>query len=377
VATSYPFNLLDYLSLELLEDVLELNRLLSQYGAKCYIVGGAIRDALLGRKSSDIDIEVYNITPLKFETIMREIKANGVGKSFFVYKYKTLDISLPRVEKKIAKGHRGFSVSLANDKKIASKRRDFTINALFYDIEAKQILDYWGGLRDIKLKRLRLIDEDSFKEDSLRVLRAMRFSAQLGFKIEEHTARVCRQIELDDLPSARIFQEFEKLFISPKPHFGLYALEELNISLKLWQSALERDTLFKVALRVAKAKLNRYCFLAIYKDYSKTPIAKILDAIGAPKIYYKELESLPSLRELNIDDILNLAIKRAIKDTPLSCSKEIEALAKRLGVWDKPIELDITPKELMKKGFRGKELGDELKREYLKRIQELKETLRG
>ncbi|MGM0623570.1 MAG: CCA tRNA nucleotidyltransferase, partial [Campylobacterota bacterium] len=89
-------------------------------------MGGAVRDALLGRPCHDFDLEIHGCSPKEFDALMRALGAKGVGKSFFVYKYKDIDIALPRTEKKIATGHRGFTVDLARGTKQASMRRDFT-----------------------------------------------------------------------------------------------------------------------------------------------------------------------------------------------------------------------------------------------------------
>ncbi|MBT8348239.1 MAG: hypothetical protein HKP62_02180, partial [Sulfurovum sp.] len=120
--------------------------LIQNYHAKCYVVGGAVRDRILGHECKDYDIECFGISVDDFETAMEHLGAQGVGKSFFVYKYHDLDIALPRTEQKVSAGHRGFEVSLASDEKEASKRRDFTINALMYDIQNQQIRDFWNGL---------------------------------------------------------------------------------------------------------------------------------------------------------------------------------------------------------------------------------------
>ena len=139
-----------------------LKKFFSPYSKRVYLVGGCVRDEFLGIESKEFDIEVYDIDINKFDELMKKLKAKGVGKSFFVYKWKNFDISLPRIESKIAKGHRGFEVKLTQNEKIASKRRDFTINALMKNIYTGEILDFWGGIEDIKRKIIRHIDSNSF-----------------------------------------------------------------------------------------------------------------------------------------------------------------------------------------------------------------------
>jgi tRNA nucleotidyltransferase (CCA-adding enzyme) len=139
----------------ILQNITTVTDYLTQnYNAKCYVVGGAVRDRILGDECKDYDIECFGISVDDFEIAMEHLGAQGVGKSFFVYKYHDLDIALPRTEQKVSPGHRGFEVSLATEEKEASKRRDFTINALMYDIQNEQILDFWHGLDDLEHKVL-------------------------------------------------------------------------------------------------------------------------------------------------------------------------------------------------------------------------------
>ena len=260
--------------LETRTDIIYVTTFLKEhYGAKCYIVGGAVRDYLLGQECRDYDIECYGIPPELFETAMGRLGAQGVGRSFFVYKYHQLDIALPRKEKKTGVGHRGFDVTLATEEREASKRRDFTINALMYDIEGEQILDYWQGLDDLDQRILRVIDKVSFAEDSLRVLRAMQFAARFGFKVEPESCEVCCQIPLDDLPRERIFLEFEKMFKGAFPVYGLYYFLALGIAQKLFSIEMDHQNFIILSREFRRSKKNYleqlqpYYFLYIAAPY--------------------------------------------------------------------------------------------------------------
>lgn len=107
----------------------KLKELLAPYSKRVYLVGGSVRDLLLGKKPHDFDIEVYDIDQEQFEKLMNEIGAKGVGKSFFVFKLYDIDISLPRIENKTGNGHKDFEVTICNDERTASLRRDFTITS--------------------------------------------------------------------------------------------------------------------------------------------------------------------------------------------------------------------------------------------------------
>ena len=111
---------------------------------RLYLVGGAVRDMVMKREIYDLDIECFNIEPNEFDEAMKLLGAKGVGKSFFVYKYGKVDLALPRIERKIGVGHRAFKVELATNTKEASRRRDFTMNALMFDLSSGEIVDHWG-----------------------------------------------------------------------------------------------------------------------------------------------------------------------------------------------------------------------------------------
>ncbi len=212
----------------------EIASILKPYTNRAYLVGGAVRDILMGRNPDDFDIEIYDIGINEFEKLMQKIGAKGVGKSFFVYKYKNFDLSLPRTENRVGYGHRGFEVKLTQNERVASIRRDFTINSIMINIFNNKILDFWGGIEDIKNKTIRIVNEEKFKEDSLRVLRAMQFSSRFGFKIEPQTIKICKEIKLDDLSSDRIYKEFEKMFKSQYLFYGYYYFIKLDIDKKLF-----------------------------------------------------------------------------------------------------------------------------------------------
>ena len=347
------------------------------YNAKCYIVGGAVRDRLLGVRCKDYDIECFDISIKDFEEAMEHLGAKGVGKSFFVYKYHQLDISLPRKEKKVSQGHRGFEVDLATREKEASQRRDFTINALMYDIENAQIVDFWGGLEDLENRLLRVVDEDSFIEDSLRVLRAMQFSARLGFKIDSSSCILMQTMVLDDLPKERIFNEFEKMFYAPYLHYGLYALFGLGIGAKLFGMKINKSTFFTLARVFCSHQkhflphLQPYYFLFILKSYLNLDSLILLDRLAPPKRYYSKINRTSIPNSITASFVATMAIKEPICEYVGNYDIEVVRIAKALEVWEKPFESGVTPTQLMQEGFRGKALGEELARRTREKIEGL------
>jgi len=205
-------------------------------GGHAWLVGGCVRDMMLGLNPTDWDIEVYG---LEEKVMHKELKRLGhcehVGKHFGVYKLWlneiVIDVALPRKEKKSGVGHTQFDIvsdpNLAPE--IASLRRDFTINALMYDPLAESLLDFHGGQEDLARKTLKHVSA-AFIEDPLRPLRAMQFAARLGFTLDETTVAMCQHLllEANSLPKSRIWQEWLKWSKSDYPSFGLQALHNMG-----------------------------------------------------------------------------------------------------------------------------------------------------
>jgi tRNA nucleotidyltransferase (CCA-adding enzyme) len=187
----------------------------------------------------DWDLEVYGVEPPKLRLLLDSFgPVNVVGEAFTVYKLgSSLDVSLPRRERKSGRGHRAFviegdpSMSFAE----ASRRRDFTINAILKDPLTGEVVDPFDGQADIKNRILRVVATDTFVEDSLRVLRAAQLAARFDLKIDDETLALCRSIDLTDLPPERIWGEIEKLLLgAQQPSKGLEWLLRLGVTEQLF-----------------------------------------------------------------------------------------------------------------------------------------------
>ena len=202
-------------------------------GGRAVIVGGWVRDDLLGRPGKDFDIEVFGVDAERLRRIVETFgRVDAVGESFTVYKVAGLDVSLPRRESKTGRGHRGFTVEGDPDLSFeeAARRRDFTINAMARDPLTGELIDSFHGEADLGARILRMVDARTFGEDSLRVLRAVQFAARFNLTIDPATADLCRTIALDDLPSERIWGEIEKLLLlAERPSIGLRLAWDLGI----------------------------------------------------------------------------------------------------------------------------------------------------
>lgn len=216
------------------QKVVDLAQSVRESGGRAMLVGGCVRDEIMGIVHKDWDVEVYGVAPARLREILDEIgEVNIVGEAFTVYKIGSdLDVSIPRRERKVASGHRGFVVEGDPDMSFdeACSRRDFTINAILKDALTGEIVDPFDGLGDIDRKVLRMVSRETFAEDSLRVLRAAQFAARFEFEIDAETVELCSTIDVTDLPKERVWGEFEKLLlIARKPSIGLKWLYDLGV----------------------------------------------------------------------------------------------------------------------------------------------------
>jgi tRNA nucleotidyltransferase (CCA-adding enzyme) len=220
-----------------LERAREIATAVRRAGGRALVVGGWVRDRLMGRASKDLDIEVYGLPADRLRPLLESLgRVETVGESFQVYKAGDIDVSLPRRESKSGRGHRGFDVTgdPAMPVADAARRRDFTINAIAWDPLTDEYLDPFDGRGDIARRVLRVVDPATFPDDSLRVLRAIQFAARLDFALDEAARALCRQIALDDLPAERVWGEFEKLLLAPRPSVGFTLAMELGVLARLF-----------------------------------------------------------------------------------------------------------------------------------------------
>jgi tRNA nucleotidyltransferase (CCA-adding enzyme) len=224
-----------------------LRRALSELrarGGRPYVVGGAVRDALLGLPFKDFDVEVYGLAAdVLREALSRLGSVDEVGQAFRVYKLSGLpdvagavDVSLPRRDSKVGPGHRGIAVvgdpNLSLEE--AARRRDFTVNAVLLDPFSGELLDPFGGRRDLEDRVLRAVDVATFGEDPLRALRALQLAARFELRVEEATARLCAEMPLQELPAERIFGEIEKLLLrARRPSIGFALMRDWGMLPKL------------------------------------------------------------------------------------------------------------------------------------------------
>lgn len=371
-------------------------------GGHAFLVGGWVRDAMLGHSSRDYDVEVYGMEQDQLlELLKRHGKPNLVGKSYGVIHLASrgqhFDFSFPRLESKIGAGHRAFAVETKPDLDFytAALRRDFTINAMGMSLPDLELVDPHGGLRDLEHHLLRHVSS-AFVEDPLRVLRAVQFAARFQLSIAPDTATLCQTLDLKELSRERFYEEFRKwLTKSEQPSFGLRAFQLLDLQRFFpWitpRSATQWEQLGRLlddAVAVEfSSELDRLVFLyTILCEFceSEKAVQAFLDALTNEihilrqvPVLWREAPLLndaiqsgqalhaPFLRRQSLRYSLSHTLawvrlhqKKALEATKSSVD-EVEALARELGIWENPLQPLLTGKILMELGQRpGKHFGE-------------------
>lgn len=202
---------------------------LQEAGFEAYVAGGAVRDLWLGLEPKDFDL-ASSATPEEIEKLFP--RTEGVGKQFGIMIVVTdggpIEVARFRADAEYKDGRHPTAIEFSSSEEDA-KRRDFTINALFYDTQKGEVIDYASGIEDLEKKLIRCVGDSSqrFAEDSLRMLRAVRFHSQLrGFTLDPELMQAIRKQSkrLSLVSRERITQEVGKIFLSPQPSVGLFDL---------------------------------------------------------------------------------------------------------------------------------------------------------
>lgn len=205
------------------KDVKHIIDVLMENGYEAYAVGGCVRDSILGRVPGDWDITTSAL-PMQVKGLFRRTVDTGIqhGTVTVMLGRNGYEVTTYRIDGKYEDSRHPESVEFTPKLEEDLKRRDFTINAMAYNDE-HGVVDIFDGVGDLQRKIIRCVGNahDRFDEDALRILRAVRFSAQLGFGIEENTARAAKElaVNLKRISSERIHTEFNKMLKSPHPDY--------------------------------------------------------------------------------------------------------------------------------------------------------------
>ena len=196
----------------------ELATRVRQAGGRAMLVGGCVRDGLMGVPCKDIDIEVYGLAPRALKALLSELgEVVEKGASFGVYglAHSNIDVAMPRRERRTGDRHTDFDVSVDPNLSFeaASMRRDFTINAMLRDALTGELIDLWGGQRDLAARCVRHVNDRTFGEDALRVFRAAQFAARFGAEVAPRTLELCAAMDVTALSVERVFDELCKALL--------------------------------------------------------------------------------------------------------------------------------------------------------------------
>ena len=313
---------------------------LHSHGYEAYVVGGAVRDLLLGLRPKDFDVAT-NAYPEEVHKVFR--RSRLIGKRFklahVMFGEETVEVSTFRARTSSETDEHGRVLrdNIYGTREDDAIRRDFTINALYYDPASEIILDYHNGLRDLQRKSVRIIGDARarYREDPLRMLRAVRFAAKAGFSIDERTRKPIRELAhlLENVPPSRVYEEMQKLLLSGHAAAGLRQLRSEGLHhglLPLLDVIFEQpmgERFVGLALEQTDARVR--------SDKSVSPaflFASLLwhEVLAAwKKTEQKGLRPIPALFEA-MDTVLDLqSDKLAIPRRFTAVMKEIWALQPR------------------------------------------------
>lgn len=216
------------------ETALEIARRVRAAGGRALLVGGFVRDRLMGIVSKDIDIEVYGVTPEALRALLAgvgEVYDKGAAFCVLGLRHHELDIAMPRRESRTGLKHTDFDVVadpfLSYEE--ASRRRDFTINAMMLDPLTDEIIDCWNGRADLESRVIRHVADDTYGDDPLRVFRAAQFAARLDARIAPETVAISRRLDVSHLSQERVWEELGKaLMKAARPSVFFSSLAEMG-----------------------------------------------------------------------------------------------------------------------------------------------------
>ena len=289
--------------MDLPNSVLKMNQIFKENGYELYVVGGAVRDLLYGSEPKDFDLAT-NAKPEEIKSILNMYRTIELGEQFGIVNVVTEDgqYEIATFRRDIGKGRRPDSVEFTTiDQDV--KRRDLTINALFYDIDKGEVVDLVGGIGDIERNVVRTVGspEDRFGEDRLRILRAIRFAGRFGSDLDPETdLALQRDASLEGISGERIRDEFIKGIISAK-------------SLKKYMTMLDKYNLFdwifssldvnKRAYSLLNGKADDYVVILarLLKNNDIDLLRRKLNELKYSADEIKTIVFLISLLKLNVD----------------------------------------------------------------------------
>lgn len=376
--------------IELPKDVRHIINVLMENGYEAYAVGGCVRDSILGRTPGDWDITTSAL-PMQVKALFRRTIDTGIqhGTVTVMLGKNGYEVTTYRIDGKYEDSRHPKSVEFTSNLVEDLKRRDFTINAMAYNDE-HGIVDAFDGMGDLKRKIIRCVGKahDRFDEDALRILRAVRFSAQLGFDIEDDTAKAAKELAptLVKISRERIHTELNKLLLSDNPDYFsvVYDLGVMKIIIPELEN-IDAHKLDRIQHFIKKTRAvlpERYAALLSCVDADTAGrILKGLKldnatiSLAAKLVKYYNMNPMVSeadvrhyINEVGENDALrivdfNISICGSELNKGYTDMKKICVMVKERGDCTELRNLKISGRDLMEAGFpAGKQLGEILQK---------------
>jgi tRNA nucleotidyltransferase (CCA-adding enzyme) len=379
-------------------------------GGRAYVVGGSVRDHLMGRAVKDWDVEVYGVDEERLEKLLGALgSVNTVGKAFGVFKCRPrgaadeVDVSIPRRDSKTGPGHRGIAVEGDPDLTLeeACRRRDLTVNAILFNLESRTFIDPFDGRADLSNALLRAVDTSTFLEDPLRALRVVQFCARLGFKVDPELHELCRTAPLEELPVERVRGEWDKLLLSAdQPSLGIQLARSTALLERLFPEACVFDDAGEDAVldRLATTSRNlledegRRLTLMLtgwLAGCSQDAVAHTLDRLGVFRVggysvrdqvtalhahWRDAIDTAASLRRMATHCEVHLVL--GLRTAHGEQMDAVEARAAALGVLHAPMPPLLMGRHLQEMGVKpGPKMGDVLRAVYDQQVEGVITTL--
>lgn len=376
--------------------LLTLARAVDDAGGRAFVVGGSVRDHLIGLPIKDWDVEVFGLSPKALEKLLRRLgRVNTVGRAFGVFKLtvdgREVDVSVPRRDSKAGPGHKGISVEGDPDMSVdeAVRRRDLTVNAMMVDLLTGELVDPAGGRADLEQRVLRAVDPEAFLEDPLRAVRVVQFAARLESRVDPDLLDLCTDAALDELPPERIQGEWLKLLLrAPNPSTGLAVAREASILARVFPTLVDDPDLDAAVDRAVDVSRSltpeaRRLGVRLLVWTARTPGAAlpgVLDALGLFRMggyplrdallaAHPYLDAAPgsdaALRRLSTHCELLLLFTAQQALHPGDGPSERLAASARLGILTAPPDPLLRGRDLLTLGVRpGPGMGAVLKQVY-------------
>lgn len=357
-------------------DIIRIKNILKEKGYKLFIVGGATRDAYLGKPIKDYDLVTNALPDIVQEILTPYYKTLETGKVFGVINVLTSsgEFEIATMRKDVGSGRRPDSVEFTTIDQ-DYKRRDLTINSLYYDIDTSEIIDYAGGVEDLKNGVIRTVGraEDRFTEDRLRIMRIIRFSGRFGSELDpEADEALKKDSSLEGVSGERIRDEFIKGIKSAKSvvHF-LRLLEKYNLFQWIFGPLILKERGMQ-ALDFIEEKDVPVLIAYLLQDNNVDFVKKELNKLKYTTDEISQIAFLLNLKNISPDKVFKL--KKIQANSKLS-DEQIKKFAHWNNMDTKLIDaflkfkLSVTGQELMQQGFKGKSLGDEIERREIENFK--------